>query len=102
MYPIIFNTNYLNLIKTGQKTQTIRKNSEHYSKIKKGDLGYATNYRTKVKIKIIKAYIKNVSKMSNLEAKLDGFKNKQELLTVIKKKYGKVDFEAKFIRFSLV
>lgn len=102
MVPIIFNTNYLNLIKTGQKKQTIRKNSEHYAKIKAGDVGYATNYKNKLKIKVIKCYTKNIKNLTNHEAVLDGFKNKQELLDVIKKRYGRANFVAKFIRFELL
>jgi len=93
---ITMKTRYMSLISQRRKVQTIRKNSLHYRDIKVGDVGWITNYREKLKIRITKTYIKLREELTEEEAILDGFFSLSELLPLIP------PGEIKIIRFELL
>lgn len=86
----------LKLVESRRKVQTIRKNSQYYNHIKPGDIGFLTDYRKKLKIKITNAYVKKREELTEEEAIMDGFFSLAELLPFI------THDEVKVIRFELV
>lgn len=102
MRVITLTTAYLNLVKRRLKVQTIRKNSSYYAGIATGDIGYVTNYRDKIKIRVLNTYIKYLQDVTEEEAMLDGFSDKIELLAKVKIRYGVSNFLAKIIRFQMI
>jgi len=93
---ITVKSQYLKMILSRRKFQTIRKNSRYYEKIKPGDIGYVTDYRNKLKIKVTHAYVKRREELTEEEAIMNGFLGLIELLPLI------AHDEVKVIRFELL
>lgn len=98
---IIFKTKYLELIKNGQKKSTIRfwKRKNSY---KENDVVFASNYKEKIKIKIMKIYNKHVENLTQEEAIMDGFDSVNSLHRAIFNIYGKIDFDATILIFEVL
>lgn len=100
MKKIMFKREYLELIKSGKKTQTIRNWKNITLKI--GEMVEATNFKDKVLIVINSINKKQFSDVTEQEAILDGFESLKELKEEIYKFYGNFNFEAHIINFKLV
>lgn len=99
MPALIFKKKYIDLIKSGKKTQTIRLWNKSRN-IKVGDIFTATDFKSKIPIKITKIYYKEVNLITKEEAILDGFLSKDELYNAIIECYGTLNKVATIIRFS--
>ena len=97
-----FDGKYIELLKTGRKKLTIRIEKPN---LKKGDI-VIVHAGGKVigKFKIVDIYTKKLYQITDEEAQLDGFKNKDELLKALKEHYPwiKEDKEIVIIRFEPV
>lgn len=103
MKQLIFKTEYLDLIKSGLKTQTIRNWKRDLIKISDvGSFVSATNYRDKILIKIENVYKKNFQDINLEEAKLDGFTSLKIMQEKVLDIYKTIDFEATIIGFSFI
>ena len=89
-------TRYLKLILARWKIQTIRKNNSYYEKIKPGDIGWVTDYRKKLKIRVTETWVKKRHELTEEDAILDGLFSLSELMALVP--YD----EVKLIRFELV
>lgn len=103
MRNLIFKTEYLDLIREGKKIQTIRV----WPKMPRHTLGEvitASNYKQKLRLKLIAMYMKKVMDLTEGEAIRDGFNNTAELFSVILKLYGGESLNAQcvVIRFERI
>lgn len=101
MRSIIFKSIYMDLIRQGKKTQTVRMWKSIPNNAIPGTIFTATNYRESIKLKLISCTQKHVFKLTELDAKADGFESKKELNLVIQNLYGTLNFKATIIKFEL-
>ena len=97
-----FDRKYTELLKTGRKKLTVRIEKPN---LKKGDV-VIVHAGGKVigKFKILDVYTKKLYQITNEEARLDGFRNKDELLEALKEHYPwiKENKEIVIIKFEPV
>lgn len=100
---LVFKKEYGRSIILGKKTTTIRLRSN----VKKGDIVDVRVGDVHVGRAIIEDVItKKISELTDADARNDGFRNKEDLLTELRKIYGKHritdDTEIKLIKFRLL
>lgn len=101
MKQLLFKTQYLDLIASGKKTQTIR----YWKKrnlVQPGDIVKATNQKIGHLIQITEVKNKPFKDITLDEAKLDGFPSLDPFYEAIKTLYGTLDFDAAVISFKLL
>ena len=102
MMSINFDEEYVNLILSGRKKSTVRKGIKSYET---GKIVYLkASSRPFAKARITKAVVKRVGELSDEDARMDGFENREELLEALKKIYGRISDSdiVTVVRFELV
>lgn len=95
-----FDGKYVGLLKTGKKKLTIRMEKPN---LKKGDVVIVHAGGNVIgKFRIVDIYTKRLYQITDEEAQLDGFKNKEELFKALREHYPwiKEDREIVIIRFE--
>lgn len=100
---LVFKKEYGRSIILGKKTTTIRLRSN----VKKGDIVDVRVGDVHVGRAVIEDVVtKKISELTDIDAKNDGFKNKEDLLNELKRIYGvhkiREDTEIKLIKFRLL
>lgn len=89
---------YLTLIRSGQKTSTIRMTC----KVQPGDVLTFTDYRTSVRTRCFSTERLPLSELTDADAQADGFVSLDELLTALRSHYALTpDTRVWIIRFVL-
>jgi hypothetical protein len=102
MKKLIFKKEYGPDILDGKKVSTVRL----FTKIKKGEIVEIIAGRIKIgTARVENVETKKVEDLTDDDARLDGFRNKEELVKALRKIYGKrinSETEVKLIKFKLV
>ncbi|RLG77324.1 MAG: hypothetical protein DRO12_02560 [Thermoprotei archaeon] len=103
MKKLIFKLNYAGKILAGEKVTTIRLSAN----VRKGDVVEVYVGHARIgKAVITRVTKKKLSSISDKEARMDGFRNKEELVKALMKIYGKKrvdeDPEVYIIEFKLL
>jgi len=85
-----FNKEYYMPILTGEKTQTMRKNKK---RVRPGDIVLAVFTGTDFtqKLRITKIGYKQLKQITDEDAQLEGYKNREELQKTLMKIYPRID-----------
>lgn len=102
MKPLVFKTIYMDLIKNGKKTQTIRKLEKFPVGCYPGAHFKATNYKESIPLLLLGVTQRDRSKLSEHDAIADGFSCLYELDQVLSSFYGNDDFLCTIFEFSLI
>lgn len=98
---IIFKKKYLDLVRQGRKTMTVRCWKKDHN-LKSGDIVAASNYRDSFPIRIVSVEFIKCQDLNEEHAKADGFETLKDLREALEKIYGNLDFVATVIRFQVV
>ncbi|MCS7143623.1 MAG: ASCH domain-containing protein [Archaeoglobaceae archaeon] len=89
MERINFESEFIQPILKGIKKTTIRKGIRSYPVGRVVEL--TVDSKTFAFARVKKVIVKRISELSDMDAKLDGFRDKEELLNALKKIYGEID-----------
>ncbi len=85
---INFDAEYVKMILCGEKRTTIRRGIKNYPVGRIVDL--TVNYKPFAKARVSKVIVKRLNELTDEDAKMDGFKNKHELVQALKRIYGDI------------
>ncbi|MCS7143407.1 MAG: ASCH domain-containing protein [Archaeoglobaceae archaeon] len=83
---INFDAEFISIILNGEKKTTIRRGIRRYPLGKVVEL--TVNNEPVALAKVKKVVVKRISEINDEDARIDGFKSKDELLSALKKIYG--------------
>jgi len=89
MERINFDAEYVESIIGGKKITTVRKGIKSYPVGKIVEL--TVNYKPFARAKVKKVVVKRVKELTDEDAIKDGFRNREELISALKKIYGDVN-----------
>ncbi|AIY89870.1 ASCH domain-containing protein [Geoglobus acetivorans] len=88
---INFDSEYVEAIMDGRKVTTVRKGIKRYPVGRIVDL--TAESKPFARARVDKVVVKRIKELTDIDAKLDGFENREELIEALKRIYGKVKDE---------